>query len=326
MLAITIPEPGAADALVLTEVPVADPGPGEVRIAVVAAGINRADVLQRQGLYPPPPGESDIPGLEVSGHIDAIGAGVSTWQVGDAVCALLAGGGYSEQVVVPAGQVLPVPAGVSVGDAAALPEVACTVWSNLVMVAGLRAGEWLLVHGGSSGIGTMAIQVARALGVHVAVTAGSAAKLDECRALGAQVLINYREEDFVVRLAEATSGHGADVILDNMGAKYLSRNVSALATNGRLVVIGMQGGIKGELDLSVLLRKRGAVHATSLRARPSDEKAAVVAAVREYVWPWVEAGTVRPIIDSHYPLAQAPAAHRALEASGHIGKILLTVS
>ena len=326
MLAITIPEPGAADALVLTEVPVADPGPGEVRIAVVAAGINRADVLQRQGLYPPPPGESDIPGLEVSGHIDAIGAGVSTWQVGDAVCALLAGGGYSELVVVPAGQVLPVPAGVSVGDAAALPEVACTVWSNLVLVAGLRAGEWLLVHGGSSGIGTMAIQVARALGVHVAVTAGLAAKLDECRALGAQVLINYREEDFVVRLAEATSGHGADVILDNMGAKYLSRNVSALATNGRLVVIGMQGGIKGELDLSVLLRKRGAVHATSLRARPSDEKAAVVAAVREYVWPWVEAGTVRPIIDSHYPLAQAPAAHRALEASGHIGKILLTVS
>ena len=295
MLAITIPEPGAADALVLTEVPVADPGPGEVRIAVVAAGINRADVLQRQGLYPPPPGESDIPGLEVSGHIDAIGAGVSTWQVGDAVCALLAGGGYSELVVVPAGQVLPVPAGVSVGDAAALPEVACTVWSNLVLVAGLRAGD------------------------------ADTSAIDE-DALGAQVLINYREEDFVVRLAEATSGHGADVILDNMGAKYLSRNVSALATNGRLVVIGMQGGIKGELDLSVLLRKRGAVHATSLRARPSDEKAAVVAAVREYVWPWVEAGTVRPIIDSHYPLAQAPAAHRALEASGHIGKILLTVS
>ena len=315
---------GGPEVLESTEVPTPEPGPGQVRIAVAAAGVNRADLLQRQGFYPPPPGESEIPGLEVSGVIDAVGEDVTTWIVGDQVCALLSGGGYAESVVVPAGQVLPVPPGVSLGDAAALPEVACTVWSNLVLTAGLRGGETLLVHGGSSGIGTMAIQIAKALGVRVAVTAGSAEKLAACADLGADILINYRDEDFVEVLREHTEGRGADVILDNMGAKYLPRNVDALATNGRLVIIGMQGGVKGELDIATLLRKRGAVHATSLRARPAQEKAAIVQAVFDQVWPLVASGEVRPIVQSRHPLAEAAAAHRELEASSHIGKILLT--
>lgn len=322
MRAITIPAPGGPEALVLADVDTPEPGPGEVRIAVAAAGANRADTLQRQGFYPPPPGASEIPGLEVSGTVDAVGPDVTQWLVGDQVCALLAGGGYAAQVVVPAGQVLPVPTGVGLVDAAALPEVAATVWSNLVMTAGLAGGETLLVHGGSSGIGTMAIQIATALGVRVAVTAGSAEKLEACRDLGAQILINYREEDFVERLRESTDG--ADVILDNMGAKYLARNVRALATGGRLVVIGMQGGTRAELDLGLLLRKRAAVHATSLRARPLDEKTAIVGAVRDHVWPMVAAGRVRPVVHAIHPLADAAAAHRELEASTHIGKILLT--
>jgi putative PIG3 family NAD(P)H quinone oxidoreductase len=310
--------------LVLREVPDLTAGPGEVRIAVTAAGVNRADVLQRQGFYPPPPGESEVLGLEVSGVVDQVGDGVTQWIVGDRVCALLAGGGYAESVVVPGGQVLPVPPGVSLEDAAALPEVACTVWSNLVLVAGLSAGETLLVHGGSSGIGTMAIQIATALGARVAVTAGSAEKLEACRLLGAEILINYRDQDFVEVLAEATGGHGADVILDNMGAKYLGRNVAALATAGRLVIIGMQGGTRGELDIATLLRKRASVHATSLRARPAEEKSAIVTSVREHVWPMIARGQVRPIVQSRHPLAQAADAHREIEASAHIGKILLT--
>ncbi len=326
MKAITIPTPGEPEALVLADVDTPQPGPGEVRIAVTCAGVNRADLLQRQGFYPPPPGESEIPGLEVSGVVDAVGEGVTEWLRGDRVCALLAGGGYAEQVVVPAGQVLPLPAGVSLQDAAALPEVACTVWSNLVMTAGLRAGEWLLVHGGSSGIGSMAIQVARALGARVAVTAGSADKLEVCRELGAEVGVNYRQEDFVERLREATDGHGADVILDIIGAKYLSRNVSTLATGGRLVIIGMQGGTRAELDIAALLRKRATIHATTLRSRPPAEKAAVVAAVHEHLWPMVAAGRVRPVIESRHRLADAAAAHRELAGSRHIGKVLLIVS
>ena len=325
MQAITIPVPGDADALVLDELPTPDPAPGQVRIAVAAAGVNRADVLQRQGHYAPPQGESPIPGLEVSGTIDAVGEGVTQWLVGDEVCALLAGGGYAAQVVVPAGQVLPVPSGVSVVDAAALPEVAATVWSNLVLVGGLTAGETLLVHGGSSGIGTMAIQLAHALGAHVAVTAGSAQKLEVCRSLGADVLVNYRDDDFVEAVKAATGGAGVDVILDNMGAKYLARNIDALAAYGRLMVIGLQGGTRAELDLGVLLRKRASVAATSLRARPAAEKAAIVAAVREHVWPLIEAGAVRPIVHARMPLAQAADAHRLLESSTHIGKVLLTV-
>ncbi len=324
MKAITIPTPGDAEALVLAEVPDPEPQPGEVRIQVVAAGVNRADVMQRNGFYHPPPGASPYPGLEVSGTIESLGEGVEGWAVGQDVCALLVGGGYAELVCVPAAQVLPVPAGVSVADAAALPEVVCTVWSNVFLTANLMPGQTLLVHGGSSGIGTMAIQLAREVGAHVAVTAGSAEKLDACAGLGAEILVNYREQDFVEEVRTATGGVGADVILDNMGAKYLARNVDALATNGRLVVIGLQGGAKAELDLGVVLRKRAAVIATSLRGRPDAEKATIVAAVHEHVWPLVEAGRVRPVIHSRHPLADAAAAHREMEESGHIGKILLT--
>ena len=324
MKAITIPEFGGPEALVLSEVPDPEPRAGEVLVRVAAAGVNRADVLQRQGHYAPPPGESDVPGLEVSGTIEALGDGVEGWSVGDEVCALLSGGGYAELVRVPAGQLLPVPAGVSLINAAALPEVTCTVWSNVFLTANLQPGETLLVHGGSSGIGTMAIQLGRAIGAVVAVTAGSPEKLAACADLGAEVLVNYREEDFVERVMAATDGAGADVVLDNMGAKYLARNVSVLATGGRLVVIGMQGGTRAELDLGVLLRKRAAVIATSLRARPLGEKATIVAAVREHVWPLIEAGEVRPVVMSRHPLADAAAAHRELEASAHIGKILLT--
>ncbi|GAB3076316.1 MULTISPECIES: NAD(P)H-quinone oxidoreductase [unclassified Phycicoccus] len=324
MKAITLPTPGDADALVLAEVPDPQPAAGEVRVRVAAAGVNRADVMQRMGHYDPPPGASAYPGLEVSGTVDAVGEDVTGWAVGDEVCALLSGGGYAELVCVPSGQLLPVPAGVSLEDAAALPEVVNTVWSNVFMTANLLPGQTLLVHGGSSGIGTMAIQLAREVGARVIVTAGSAAKLEACRELGAEVLVNYREQDFVEEVRAATGGAGADVILDNMGAKYLARNVEALATNGRLVVIGLQGGTKAELDLGLMLRKRAAVIATSLRARPADEKATIVAAVREHVWPLIESGRVRPVIHSRHALADAPSAHRELEESGHIGKILLT--
>lgn len=307
------------------EVPDPVPGEGEVLVEVAASAVNRADLLQRQGFYDPPPGASPYPGLECSGRIAAVGAGVSGWAVGDEVCALLSGGGYAEKVAVPAGQLLPVPEGIGLDKAAALPEVTCTVWSNVFMIAHLRPGETLLVHGGASGIGTMAIQLAKAVGAKVAVTAGSKEKLDFCADLGADVLINYREQDFVEEIKAATDGAGADVILDNMGAKYLDRNVQALAVNGRLAIIGMQGGIKGELNIAMLLGKRGAVTATSLRARPAEEKAAIVAAVREHVWPLVSAGHVRPVVDRELPMSDAAAAHRVLEESGNIGKVLLTL-
>ncbi|MEV7071852.1 NAD(P)H-quinone oxidoreductase [Streptomyces sp. NPDC093990] len=323
MYAITIPEPGGPEALVWSEVPDAVAGEGEVLVEVVAGAVNRADILQRQGFYNPPPGASPYPGLECSGRIAAIGPGVSGWAVGDEVCALLAGGGYAEKVAVPAGQVLPVPQGVDLKRAAALPEVVCTVWSNVFMVAHLRPGETLLVHGGSSGIGTMAIQLAKAVGAKVAVTAGTPEKLERCAELGADVLINYREQDFVEEVRKATDGAGADVILDNMGAKYLDRNVKALAVNGRLAIIGMQGGAKGELNIGALLNKRAAISATSLRARPLDEKAAIVAAVREHVWPLLDAGHIRPVVDRELPMSDAAAAHRVVEESGHIGKVLL---
>jgi putative PIG3 family NAD(P)H quinone oxidoreductase len=281
--------------------------------------------LQRQGHYDPPPGAPPYLGLECSGRIAALGEGVSGWEVGDEVCALLAGGGYAEQVAVPAGQVLPVPAGIDLVIAAALPEVTSTVWSNVFMLAGLRPGETLLVHGGGSGIGTMAIQLARQVGARVAVTAGSAEKLRRTRELGAEILVNYREEDFVEAVRSATGGHGADVVLDLVGAKYLQRNVDVLAPNGRLVVIGLQGGTKAELDLGLLLRKRAAVLATALRSRPIDEKAAIVASVRENVWPLVESGAVRPVVDRVLPMAEAAEAHRVLESGEAVGKVLLTV-
>ncbi|MFF4487464.1 NAD(P)H-quinone oxidoreductase [Streptomyces sp. NPDC001544] len=323
MHAITIPEPGGPEALVWDEVPDPVPGEGEVLVEVVAGAVNRADILQRQGHYDPPPGAPAYPGLECSGRIAALGPGVGGWSVGDEVCALLAGGGYAEKVVVPAGQLLPLPEGIGLKQAAALPEVVCTVWSNVFMVAHLRPGETLLVHGGSSGIGTMAIQLAKAVGAKVAVTAGTKEKLDFCAELGADILINYREQDFVAEVKKATGGAGADVILDNMGAKYLDRNVKALAVNGRLAVIGLQGGAKGELNLGALLTKRAAISATSLRARPLDEKAAIVAAVREHVWPLFGGGHVRPVIDREVPMPEAAEAHRVVEASGHMGKVLL---
>jgi putative PIG3 family NAD(P)H quinone oxidoreductase len=321
MRAITITEPGDPDVLTWTEVPDPEPGPGEVVVAVKASSVNRADVLQRQGYYPPPEGAPPYPGLECSGVIAALGPDVTGWQVGQEVCALLAGGGYAERVAVPAGQLLPVPAGVDVVDSAALPEVACTVWSNLVQIAGLREGETLLVHGGGSGIGTFAIQFGAALGATVVVTA-RAHKHEQLRALGASHVIDYTREDFV---EEMKKRGGAHVILDIMGAAYLGRNVAALARGGRLVVIGLQGGRKGELDLNALMRKQAAVFGTTLRARPVAEKAEIVRGVREEVWPLVEAGRIRPIIHDRIPMPQAAQAHRIVEASDHLGKVLLTV-
>jgi len=292
-----------------------------VLVEVAASAVNRADLLQRQGFYDPPPGASRYPGLECSGRIVALGSGVGGWAVGDAVCALLSGGGYAEKVAVPVGQLLPVPKGMDLIDAAALPEVTATVWSNVFQVAFLRPGETLLVHGGSSGIGTMAIQLGKAIGAKVAVTAGSPEKLEACRVLGADLLINYRDQDFV----QALGPDGADVILDVIGAKYLDRNLDALAVNGRLVVIGMQGGNKAELNLAKLMAKRAAIAATGLRARPLDEKAAIIAAVREHVWPLIDTGRVKPVIDRVLPIEAAPDAHRLMETSTHIGKILLQV-
>ncbi|MEU6279837.1 NAD(P)H-quinone oxidoreductase [Streptomyces sp. NPDC047028] len=323
MYAITIPEPGGPEALVWDEVPDPVPGEGEVLVEVVASAVNRADILQRQGFYNPPPGASPYPGLECSGRIAALGPGVSGWAVGDEVCGLLSGGGYAQKVAVPAGQLLPVPDGVDLRHAAALPEVVSTVWSNVFMIAHLRPGETLLVHGGSSGIGTMAIQLAKAVGAKVAVTAGTKEKLEYCAQLGADVLVNYREQDFVAEIEQATDGAGADVILDNMGAKYLDRNIQTLAVSGRLAIIGMQGGAKGELNIGALLTKRAAISATSLRARPLGEKASIVAAVREHVWPLLAAGHVRPVVDRELPMPDAAEAHRLVEASGHIGKVLL---
>jgi putative PIG3 family NAD(P)H quinone oxidoreductase len=325
MRAVTLPSYGGPEVLTLADVPDPEPGPGEVLIDVVASAVNRADTLQRRGFYAPPPGASPYPGLECSGRIAALGADVAGWQVGDEVCALLAGGGYAEKVAVPAGQLLPVPAGVDLVEAAGLPEVVCTVWSNVFQLAALQPGEVLLVHGGTSGIGTMALQLAARHGARVFTTVGSPEKAARAEELGAERAIRYRDEDFVEVVRTATDGHGADVVLDNMGAKYLGRNVEVLATGGRLVVIGQQGGTRAELDLGALMGKRGSVHATSLRARPAAEKAAIVESVLAGVWPAIEAGEVRPVIDSAYPLERVADAHRAVEASGHVGKILLTV-
>jgi putative PIG3 family NAD(P)H quinone oxidoreductase len=318
----------SADRLLWQQVPDVAAGNGEVLIKVSAAGVNRADLLQAAGRYPPPPGASELLGMEVSGVIQAVGNDVANWAPGQEVCALLAGGGYAEYVAVPAGQLLPHPVGLDLVDSAGVPEVACTVWSNLAMTAHLGEGQLLLMHGGASGIGTHAIQVARALGARVAVTAGSTAKLDFCRELGAEILINYRDEDFVARVHEATDGAGADVIFDIMGAAYLDRNIDALAPEGRLVIIGMQGGIKGELNIAKLLSKRAHVIGTTLRGRPTNgpnSKSEVVAAVTESVWPMIADGRVRPIIGARLPIQEAVEAHRLLQAGEITGKIVLTV-
>ena len=316
---------GGPEVLTVRELPDPTAGPGELVLRVHAAGINRADLLQRQGHYPPPPGASDVLGLECAGEVLAIGEGVTGWAVGDPACALLSGGGYAEQVAVPAGQVVRRPDGVDWVEAGGLVEVAATVWCNAFMIAGLQRGETLLVHGGAGGIGTMAIQLGVALGARVAVTAGSADKLARCAELGAEVLINYREQDFVQVLKDATDGHGADVVLDSLGASYLSRNLDVLATSGRLAIIGMQGGTTTEIDLGVLMRKRVAVMAGTLRARPVEEKSTIMAAVAEYVWPLVDDGVVRPIIHTALPLEQAGEAQRIIEAGESIGKVVLTM-
>ncbi|MEU7480073.1 NAD(P)H-quinone oxidoreductase [Lentzea sp. NPDC042327] len=317
MHAITVREPGGPEVLEWTEVPDLSPGPGEVLVDVAASAVNRADLLQRQGLYPPPPGASDVIGLECSGTVLALGEGVTGLSVGDEVCALLAGGGYAEQVVVPAAQVLPVPAGVDLVTAASLPEVACTVWSNVVMDGRLKAGETFLVHGGAGGIGTHAIQVAKALGATVAATAGSDERLARCAELGADITVNYRTQDFVAEVGKA------DVVLDNMGASYLPRNIDVLAPDGRLMIIGMQGGVKGELPIGKLLAKRASVMATGLRGRTVEGKGAIVAQVREHLWPLVESGAVKPIVGRVVPMPNAAEAHRLLDEGDVFGKVVL---
>ena len=319
MHAIVIDPP---DGLTWTDVADPEPDAGAVVIDVTAAAVNRADVSQRQGNYPPPAGASPYPGLECAGVISATGPGVIDRHVGERVCALLAGGGYAEKVAVPVGQLLPVPAGLSLAQAASLPEVACTVWSNVSDIARLRAGETLLVHGGGGGIGTFAIQYGKALGATVVVTARSV-KHEQLRALGADLVIDYRTDDFVAATRDFTDGHGADVVLDIIGAKYLSRNVDVLAVGGRIAAIGVQGGRRGELDLGALMAKRGLISATTLRARPAADKSRIVAGVRERVWPLVEAGLIKPIVDATMPMADALAAQRRVEASDHLGKIVL---
>jgi putative PIG3 family NAD(P)H quinone oxidoreductase len=323
MHAVVITEPGGPEVLQWTEVPDPSPGPGEVLIDVAASAVNRADMMQRQGFYPPPPGAPAYPGLECSGTIAALGEGVTGWRAGEQVCALLTGGGYAERVAVPAGQLLRAPQRTTLVEAAALPETVCTVYSNVFQGARLASGETLLIHGGGSGIGTTAIQLAKYAGAIVAVTAGSQEKLDACRELGADILINYREDDFVERLMEATGGHGADVILDIIGAGYLARNLAALAPDGRIANIGLQQGRTAELDLSLLMSKRGTIMSTSLRARPAEQKARIVEAVAANVWPLVDAGLIRPVIDRELPMRQAGEAHRIMTASGHTGKIVL---
>lgn len=318
----------SADRLFWREIPDSTPGPDEILIKVTAAGVNRADLLQAAGHYPPPPGASEVLGLEVSGVVAELGPGVTEWTVGQPVCALLSGGGYAEFVAVPAAQVMPVPDGVDLVDAAGLPEVACTVWSNLAMAAGLTSGEVVLIHGGSSGVGSNAIQICKALGARVAVTAGSSAKLDLCRDLGADFTIAYRDEDFVARIRAETDGAGADVILDIMGAAYLGRNIDALALDGRLVVIGMQGGTKAELDLRKLIGKRARVIGTALRGRPVEGpagKGAIVRAVVDSVWPMVADGRVKPVIGERIPIQRADEAHRLLSSGAVSGKVLLTL-
>jgi putative PIG3 family NAD(P)H quinone oxidoreductase len=327
MKAIVTTGAGGPEVLALGEVPAPVPGPGEVLIDVIAAGINRADVQQRRGFYPPPAGASNILGLEVSGRIAAFGPNVTRpFSLGQKVVALLTGGGYAAQVVVPAGQVLALPDGIDVISAAALPEVAATVHSNLFMTAQLQAGETVLIHGGAGGIGAMAIQLAKAAGARVIATAGNDEKVAMLTGyLGVDLAVNYRTEDFVERVKAFTEGHGADVILDVVGAKYLARNVDALATYGRLVVIGLQGGATAELNLGALLTKRAAIIGTTLRARSVEEKSAIMEEVRAHVWPLVSSGAVKPMVDKTFPLAQVAAAHEYLDSGSHVGKVLLTL-
>jgi putative PIG3 family NAD(P)H quinone oxidoreductase len=323
MRAVVITHPGGPEVLRLEEVPDPVPGPGEVLVGVTAAGLNRADVMQRQGHYPPPPGSPPYPGMECSGRIIELGPEVTGWQVGDEVCALLSGGAYAERVAVPQGQLLPVPDGVSLVDAAALPEATCTIQGTVYQMTHLTPGETFLVHGGAGGIGTFAIQIAKAEGCTVACTAGSPEKLARCRELGADLAISYRDEDFTADVLEFTGWHGADVILDIMGASYLARNLDALASWGRLVLIATRGGGRGEVDLGLMMLKRAPIVAATLRTRTAAEKAEVVTATREHIWPLISAGKVVPVIHAVLPMSEAAEAHRLLDDGSHIGKILL---
>ena len=325
MIAIEIREPGGPEVLVPVERPQPAAGPGEVLIRVAAAGVNRPDVMQRRGQYAPPPGASDIPGLEVAGTVEAIGDSVSDWQIGDRVCALVAGGGYAELCVAPAPQCLPVPAGMSFADAAALPETFFTVWSNVFDRGHLMAGESALIHGGSSGIGTTAIQLARAFGARVFATAGSAEKCAACERLGAELAVNYRDTDFVAAVRAATGGRGVDLILDMVGGEYVSRNLDALAVDGRLVQIAILGGAKAQINMLPILQRRLTVTGSTLRPRPVAEKGAIARALRERVWPLLESGAVAPVIFQTFPLQDAATAHRVMESSVHIGKLVLLV-
>lgn len=323
MRVVEIAEPGPAEVLGLAHREVPRPGPGEVLVRVAAAGVNRADIMQRQGSYPPPPGASDIPGLELSGTVAAVGSDVATLSAGEEVCALVSGGGYAEYCIVPAPQCLPLPPGVTLRDAAALPEAYCTVWTNVFDRGRLAAGETLLVHGGSSGVGTAAIQLARTFGARVIATAGSAAKCAACEALGAERSVNYREQDFVAAVREVTGGRGADVILDLVGGPYLQRNLDCLAVEGRLVLIAVMAGFKGELNLAALMSRRQTLTGSTLRSRPVAVKAAICDALRVRVWHRFAAGTLRPVVHAVYPLAEAAEAHRVMESSTHVGKLLL---
>jgi NADPH2:quinone reductase len=326
MTAIEITEPGGPEKLAPTRRPVPQPAAGEVLIQVAAAGVNRPDCLQRQGSYPPPPGASDLPGLEVAGTVVALGAGVMDWNIGDEVCALLTGGGYAEYCVAPAPQCLPIPAGLTLQQAAALPETFFTVWSNVFDRARLQPGESLLVHGGTSGIGTTAIQLARALGSRVFTTVGGSEKVQPCLDLGAERVINYREEDFVQVIKEVTHNKGVDVILDMVGGDYVQRNLSALAVEGRLVFIAFLRGAKVELNLAPVMMKRLTITGSTLRARPVAHKAPIAKALRETVWPLLTSGAIRPLIDRVFPLTEAAAAHALMESNRHVGKLLLQVS
>ncbi|WOL18810.1 quinone oxidoreductase PIG3 [Canna indica] len=323
MKAVVITSPGGPEVLQLQEVEEPAFRDDEVLIKVEASALNRADTVQRKGFYPPPKGASPYPGLECSGTVVAVGKSVSRWSVGDQVCALLTGGGYAEMVAVPAGQVLPIPEGVSLRDAASVPEVACTVWSTVFMMSRLSPGETFLVHGGSSGIGTFAIQIAKHLGIRVFVTAGSEEKLVACKNLGADVCINYKLEDFVARVKEETGGKGVDVILDNIGGPYLQRNLESLSMDGRLFIIGFMGGAVAEVNLSCLLSRRLTVQSAGLRNRSIENKAQIVSEVEKHVWPAIAAGKVKPIVYKSFPLSEAAEAHRLMESSSHIGKILL---
>jgi len=326
MIAIEIRPPGHPDVLVPVERPRPEPGSGEVLIKVAAAGVNRPDVMQRQGRYPPPPGAPDIPGLEVAGTIAAIGPGVSGWRQGEDVCALVSGGGYAEYCVAPAPQCLPVPHGLDLAGAAAIPETFFTVWTNVFERGRLAAGESILIHGGSSGIGTTAIQLARARGARVFVSAGSAEKCVACERIGAERAINYRETDFLAAIRDLTGGRGVDVILDMVGGEYFARNVDALAVEGRLVEIATLHGARAEITIPTIMQRRLTITGSTLRARSVAEKGAIARAVQANVWPLVESGAVKPIIFRTFPLASASEAHRLLESGQHIGKLVLTVA